>query len=191
MTTNQQKELELAHLEKALKLLGFKDYFIIDKDGESPDFLIEINGETIGVEVTSVYREFVDGNSAKTQSDLPEITENAVRIYNDNGGIPLVFGFSFNGKVAVSSRKKTAHKLGVFLYEYTRKYFPEGIDTIRQIDVNQTNDDSLSLVSSVFAQPTDSTTAVGFVVSGFKTIPVVDAILEKAVRKKGSSFAKI
>jgi len=189
MTTNTKKESELAHLEKALKLLGIKDYSVIDKDGESPDFIIEINGEIIGVEVTGIYRNLVDGNSAKTQSDLPTITDEAVRIYNDNGGIPLVFGFSFNGKVAVKNRKVTAQKIGLFLCKYTKKHFPKGIDTIQQINVNQDND-GFSLVSSVFAQPTDSATAVGFTVSGFDSISVQDSVLEKALRKKETLLQK-
>lgn len=184
MTTNRQKELELAHLEKALKLDGVRNYSIIDKDGESPDFLINIAREIIGIEVTSIYRDFDDGNSAKVQSDLPIITEEAVKAYNDKGGIPLVFGFSYDGKVAVSSRKSIAQKLGVFLYEYTKKNFSSGIDTIQQINVKQESDESFSLVSSVFAQPTDHATAVGFTVSGFDSVPVVDSMIEEAVRKK-------
>jgi len=190
MTTNTQKKSELAHLEKALKLLGIKDYSVIDKDGEKPDFIVEINGEVIGVEVTGIYRDLVDGNSAKTQSDLPTITEEAVRIYNDNGGIPLVFGFSFNGKVAVKNRKKTARKIGLFLCEYTKKHFPKGIDTIQQINVNQKNDKSFSLVSSIFVQPTDNASAVGFTVSGFNSISAQDSILEKAVRIKEARLQK-
>jgi len=189
MTTNTQKKSELAHLEKALKLLGIKDYSVIDKDGESPDFIIEINGEIIGVEVTGIYRDLDDGNSAKTQSDLPTITDEAVRIYNDNGGIPLVFSFSFNGKVAVKNRKVTAQKIGLFLCKYTKKYFPKGIDTIQQINVNQNNDE-FSLVSSVFAQPTDSAAAVGFTVSGFDSISAQDSVLEKALRKKEALLQK-
>ena len=189
MTTNTQKESELAHLEKTLELLGIKDYSVIDKDGESPDFIIEINGEIIGVEVTGIYRDLVDGNSAKTQSDLLAITDEAVRIYNDNGGIPLVFGFSFNGKVAVKNRKVTAKKIGLFLCKYTKEHFPKGIDTIQQIRINQNNDE-FSLVRSVFAQPTDSATAVGLTVSGFDSISAQDSDLEKALRKKETLLQK-
>jgi len=190
MTTNTQKKSELAHLEKALKLLGIKDYSIIDKNGESPDFIIKINGEVIGVEVTGVYRDLVDGNSAKTQSDLPTITKEAVRIYNDKGGVPLVFCFSFNGNEAVRNRSETAQKIGLFLYKYTKKHFPKGINTIQQININKKNDVSLSLVTSVFAQPTDNATAVGFTVSGFNSISAEDSILEKAVRKKEALLQK-
>lgn len=184
MRISRQKKLELAHLEKALTLIGARDYSVVDKDGESPDFLIDIAGELIGVEVTSIYRDFSNGNSAKAQSDLPAITEEAVKTYNDKGGIPLVFGFSYDGKVAVSPRKDMAQKLGVFLYEYTKKSFPQGIDATQQIYVKQENDESLSFVKSVFAQPTDHATAIGFSVSGYDSVPVVDSMIAEAVRKK-------
>ena len=191
MTTTRQKDLELAHLEKALKLNGVRNYSIIDKDGESPDFLINIAGEIIGIEVTSIYRDFDDGNSAKAQSDLPVITEEAVKAYNAKGGIPLVFSFSYDGKVAVSSRKSIAQELGELLYEYTKKNFSSGIDTIQQINVTQESDGSLSFVSSVFVQPTDHATAVGGItVSGFDTVPLVDSMIEEAVRKKEKLLPK-
>jgi len=89
MTTSLQKDMELAQLEKALNLGGINDYSILDKDGESPDFLIDLAGERIGVEVTSIYRELNGEKSAKTESDLPVITEEAVKAYNAQGGAPL------------------------------------------------------------------------------------------------------
>ena len=162
MTAHQQKESELAHLENALQLLRFSSYLVSDKDGESPDFLIEIDGQEIGVEVTSVYRNLGNSNSAKTQSDLPVIVENAVKIYNRKGGIPLVFGFSFDGKSDVNSRTEFSQMLGDFLYEYISEHFPDGIRIIQEININLP-----SLSCSVFAQPTDQTTSVGFTVSGF------------------------
>ncbi len=184
MTTSRQKELELKHLQNALKLAGVTDYLIIDKDGESPDFLIDISGEVIGVEVTSIYRNFGDGNSAKTESDLPVITEEAVKIYNKKGGVPVVFGFSFDGNIAVRSRREIANKIGDFLYEYMNKHFPQGITAIEKINVDNQDNESFNLIRAIFAQPTDHSAAVGFTVSGFNPLPVVEFIIKEAVRKK-------
>ena len=190
MTTDWQKEQELAHLEKALYLYGIKNYFLIDKSGESPDFLVNIEGEIIGIEVTRIYRDFDNGNSAKAQSDLPFITEEAVTIYNRKGGIPLVFGFGYDGNVAVKCRKGIAEKLGIFLYEYTKDNFPRGIDTIHQIHLNQTSDKSLSFITSVFAQPTSNSTSVGFTASGFGSIQIAISAIETVVRKKEALLSK-
>lgn len=184
MTTSQQKELELAHLVKALKLLGFMDYSIIDKDSESPDFLIKLNGQTIGVEVTNIYRDLTDGNSAKTQSDLPIITEESINIYNNKGGIPLVFYFSFNGNVVAANRREIIKNLADFLYEYTKMYFPEGVDTIQEININQTNKESLFIINSIFVQQTDSATAVSITVSVFDSAPAEPSVIERTLRKK-------
>ena len=190
MTTTEKKEKELAHLEKALKLCGAIDYAIIDKDGESPDFLIKINGEIIGIEVTCIYRDFNIGNSAKAESDLQYITAESVKIYNDKGGVPLVFGFGYDGNVAVSSRRRIAQELGVFLYEHTRQYFPQGTDIIRKIYIEQRSNELRSLVTAVFAQPTTGTTAVGFTVSGFDSVQVLDSLIKEKVRKKEAYLSK-
>jgi hypothetical protein len=183
MTINRQKDSELAHLEKALNLLGFKHYSIIDKDGESPDFLIELAGETIGIEVTSIYRKLVNRNSAKTQSDIPVIVDDALEIYSKMGGIPLEFAFSFDGQSVTTNRKRTAQHLGTFLYEYVKHAFPKGIDTIQKIKI-QESDEPLSLIRSVYIKPTDGAIAVGFSVSVFNSVQADGTIIEEALRKK-------
>lgn len=181
---HQQKESELTHLEKALQLLRFSSYLVSDKDGESPDFLIEIDGQEIGVEVTSVYRNIGNSNSAKTQSDLPVIVENAVKIYNRKGGIPLVFGFSFDGRSDINNRKESSQMLGDFLYEYISEHFPDGRLSIQEINIKLP-----SLACSVFAQPTDQTTSDGFTVSGFDSMRATNTVIEEAIRKKEKLLA--
>lgn len=190
MTTNPQKDMELAQLEKALNLGGIKDYSILDKDGESPDFLIDIAGEIVGIEVTSIHRDLNGEKSAKTESDLPVITEEAVKAYNAQGGVPLVFGFAYDGKVTVPSRKRAAQMLGTFLYEYTTRNFQNGIKDIQTITVKREENDSLAFLNFVVAQPTDHAEAVGFTVSGFNSIEVADAMVEEAIRNKEKLLSK-
>lgn len=186
ITVNQQKKKsELAHLEMALQLLRFS-YLVTDKDGESPDFLIEIDGQEIGVEVTSVYRNLGNGNSAKTQSALPGIGENAVKIYNRKGGIPLVFGFSFDGVSDINRYTESSQMLGDFLYEYISEHFPHGIPSSQEINIKLP-----SLACSVFAQSTDQTTSVeGFTVSGFDSMQASSFVIREAIRKKEKLLAK-
>ncbi len=190
MLISEKKKQELAHLEKALNLLQFQDYSITEKDRESPDFLIEISGRPIGVEVTSIYRDLGDDNAAKTQSDIPIIVENAVQTYNDKGGTPLVFAFNFDGTIAISNRNKFAIELGDFLYEYTRKHFSDGIDSIRNISLDKTNYNLSPFVRSIFAKPTKKSASVGFETSGFDSVIVVNSILENALRKKETLLPK-
>ena len=44
-----QKEEEFQQLEKAFKLLDITNYEVIEKDKESPDFIVEISGQRIGI----------------------------------------------------------------------------------------------------------------------------------------------
>ncbi|WNB74451.1 hypothetical protein [Methylomonas koyamae] len=184
MTAHQKKNSELTHLEKALQLLHFSEYQLLDKDGESPDFLININGKEIGVEVTNIYRNLGNSNSAKTQSDLPVIAENAVKIYSSKGGIPLAFGFSYNEISDVNSRRELSQILGDFLFEHISKHFPKGVRNIQEINIK-----TPSIACSVFAQPTDQKTSVCFTVSAFNSKFATGAILEKAIRKKEKLLA--
>ena len=179
MTRIHQKETELYYLRKALNLLNCNDYCIYDSNGESPDFIIEIGNKKIGVEVTSIYRYLGCGNSAKTQSDLSFIVDKAVEIYNGKNGIPLVFGFAFDGRSAISNRSTLYQELGELIYEYTEKHWPDGINDIKKIDGKFT-----SFVNTIFAQPTDNADSVGFVVSSFDSEAVNNAALEKILRKK-------
>jgi hypothetical protein len=183
MTVHEQKGAELAHLEKALKLLQFGNYIILDKNGESPDFLIEINGKEIGIEVTRIYRNLGNSNSAKIQSDLPIVVKDAVKIYNKKRGIPLEFGFSFDGGLNVNNRGQSAQILGEFLYEYISKNFPNGIHNIEEIIIP-------SLACLVFAKPINQTTSVGFTVSKFNSMQATSSLIEEAIRKKEKLLAK-
>lgn len=185
MTTEEQKKSELVHLKKALNLLGITDYSIIDKDNESPDFLIEIAGNKIGVEVTCLFRDLGNGNSAKVQADLPKIAEESVEIYNTKNGIPLIFAFGINGKVAPSnSRKVVAWNLACFLYEYTNKNFQRGVDQNQDIKLEKADKERFPFLNFVMVQATDKSKSFGFVVSGFNTVSVVESRLEETLRKK-------
>lgn len=183
MTTSTQKQREEKHLIKTLVQLGVTDYSILDKDGESPDFLVDIAGQTTGIEVTDIYREFSEGNAAKTQSDLPEIVKLAVDQYSQQGGKPLNFGFCFNGREAVGNRKKIAKKIGDFLYQYIRDHFPDGLMSTQEIDFDKIGY-PMPLISLIVMEPSNSTTATGFTLSGFDSMAAPEIIIEKAIRKK-------
>jgi len=112
VTTNNQKERELVQLKKAFRLLEITNYEVIDSENESPDFLVNIDGNLIGIEVTEIYREFVDGNAAKTESDLGIIVEEAIKIYNEKKGVSFSFSFGFNGNIAVKIEERFQVNLG-------------------------------------------------------------------------------
>jgi hypothetical protein len=184
MTIRRQKDIELAQLEKTLKLLDIRQYEIIDKDNESPDFILKINGQSVGIEVTEIYRKLGASNSAKTESDLPIIVEESIKIYNKKGGTPFVFGISFNGKAAVENRKSVCRDLGEFLYGYSKNFLQNHSLEIQNIVIDREKHPSLDLISAIFAKATENSSAVGFTVSGFDSVPVENTALESTVHKK-------
>lgn len=185
MTTEAQKSSELVHLEKAFRLLGITDYSIIDKENESPDFLVEILGKIIGVEVTCLYRDLDKGNSAKVQSDLPKIVEDTINFYNKKNGFPFVFAFGFDGKLAINNtRNEIAKKLGNFLYEYTKRHFPYGTNQYQDIVFRHADREIFPFLNFIMVQPTDKPKSLGFLVSGFNSMPASESILEETIRKK-------
>lgn len=190
MTTNHQKSRELAQLQKALSLIGIASYCIIEEDRESPDFILEIDNKTIGIEVTELYRNLGVGNSAKTESDLPIIVEEALKVYDKMGGIPLAFWACFDGKTAVARRKAMYQELGEALYNYTSNDLTNGISTMQRMKPNINKYPLLSSVNEVFVLPTDSTSSVGSVVSGFNSILIDDNYLETTLNKKEALLSK-
>ncbi len=188
MTTNEQKKTELAHLKKAFNLLNIQNYSIVDQEGESPDFLIEICNQTKGVEVTDLYRKFSEGNAAKTQSDLPKIVKETIHIYNQKNGMPLTFSFYFNGKKAVNNRRETARKLGDYLYEYTQYHFPNGVESMEEISFDEPS--SFPIITLITISPTNEAIASGITFSGFNSIPVTETIIKETIDKKEKLLPK-
>ncbi len=181
---NSKKEKELLQLVKTFDLLQLLNYSIIDAENETPDIIVAIGSDTIGVEITSLYRESDNGNSAKTQSDIPIIVEDSVHVYNQKGGFPITFGFGFDGKVSINNRNRFADKLGQFLYDYIRSNYPNGIDSIVEIDVSKFEGEGKQILSHIVAESNSSQKAIGFTTSGFDSSAVNKLIVEEALRKK-------
>ncbi len=185
MTTSNQKKNELEQLKKLLVLLHINNYVV--EEMESPDFIVNIGGENIGVEVTELYRDFANGNSAKTESDLPRIVEGAVKLYNKKGGIPYSFVISFNGEAAVARRNDVYKELGECLYQYSVNYLGDDNFANKEIapDVNQFP--SLTIVNSIHAQKINKT-SVGIVVSSFSTVDVKRDLITSTIASKAEKL---
>jgi hypothetical protein len=179
-----KKEKELAQLEKAFGLLGIGNYEIIDKDNESPDFIVNIGGKYIGIEVTEIHRKLGAGNSAKAEADLPIIIEESIRIYNQKGGVPFAFGIIVNGTIAVEKRKSVCHALGEFLFDYSSNFLQSQSPDIHKIIIDIDKYPLLVSINEIFAQSINSADAVGFAVTSFDSIPVDNNALESAICKK-------
>jgi hypothetical protein len=184
MTTNSQKESEKIHLEKALNLAGILNYTLVDKDGESPDFLIEIDDEVIGIEVTQIYRRLNAGNAIKAERDNKDVRKQAIKIYNEKGGIPVIFYFVCDGRASIVDKKDAAKKLGVFIYEYMMNNFPNGIINRQEIDLKKASDDLLSFINFIHVVPTNDKQATDSLFSTFDTKELTDLEIEETVRKK-------
>lgn len=176
--------MELEQLQKALTLLNIKDYIVLDKENESPDFIVKIGCKNVGIEVTEVYREFAEGNSAKTESDLPTIVEEAIQLYNENGGIPYAFVFAFNGEESVVRRKDFIKELSEFLYKYVANNLANGNRDIIEIspDVNQFP--LLAILNRIHAQKINNAVAVGSTVSGYGTVNIHKNIITSVISSK-------
>lgn len=184
MTMRRQKDIELDQLEKALQLLDIRKYEIIDKNNESPDFIVNINGQFVGVEVTEVYRDIGSCNSAKTEADLPIIVEESIKIYNKKGGVPFVFCISFDGKSVVENRKSICRDLGEYLYSYSKTYLQIDSPVIQNVVIDREKFPSLDMISAIYAKETNNLSAVGFTVSSFDSIPIENIILESTILRK-------
>lgn len=182
MRTSHQKERELEQLEKAFKILGIT-YEIIEKDKESPDFIVKIDGQFIGVEITEFYRDLGYGKSAKTESDLPIIVEESMKIYNQKKGIPFTFGVGFNGTVAVKNRSDISRDLAEFLFEQTKQLSSQSYE-LHNIIPDKIKYPSLHIINSIIAKRIDNENAVGFLTSSFNSIQVELNVLEFVIQKK-------
>lgn len=192
MTTIQQKDRELKQLDQAFTLLGITNYKILEKDKESPDFIVRMDSQDIGVEVTEHYRDLGDAKSAKTQSDLPKIVKEAIEKYNQKEGEPMAFGFAFNGNIAVKNRKSIACELGQFLYEHYEhsKPLPNQSSKVDSIIPDKIKYPSLRIIHSICAKRIDDTNAVGFITSVFDSIQVEQSALESRIQEKAVLLSK-
>jgi hypothetical protein len=183
MTTSNQKDRELKQIKKAFNLLGVR-YSEIEKDKESPDFIVEIDGNLTGIEVTEIYPNLGDGNSAKTQSDLPKIYKEAVKIYSQENGEPYQFGFAFNGNAAVRNRSCTARELAVCLLEQTKE-LPDQLAESHTFTPDLTKYPSLHPIDFIYAKKIDGLVSMaGIMSSVFNPVQLGLNEVESAIQKK-------
>jgi hypothetical protein len=188
MTTNNQKQKEMEQLEKALTLLE-KKYVILDKENESPDFIVKIKNKQVGIEITELYREFTNGNSAKIESDLPIIIEESIKYYNKKDGIPYLFAVMFNGEVSPERRKDVIKQLGEFLYQYSCEYLVDNDLYIKEIVVDVKKFPLLSIINGIHAQQINHTEAMGLPVSGFGSNNVTESNLQSIIKSKAKKLS--
>jgi len=190
MTTSNQKNTELEQLESFLRFLGIKDYQLIDKKNESPDFILMIEGEKIGVEVTEIYRKYTNGNSAKVESDLPKIVEGAVRLYNEKKGLPCSFGVGFYGEKAVTRKKDVIKELGEFLYQLSVDNLNINDSEIKEIKPDINKFPLLSIVSSIHVKKINNTVSSGFTTSIFGAVNMEGNELRGTIESKAKKINK-
>lgn len=188
MTRSIQKTKELEQLKKAFKLLGIRNYDILG-DNESPDFIVSIDGQTIGIEVTELYNDLTDSNSAKTESNLPKIIKKALKIYNDKHGAPFSFGFGFNGNIGVINTKYISTELGECLLEEAKRITNQLFGLYKFIP-NKTKYPSLHIIEFIYVQKVDTENADGFVTSTFSSVQVELSALISKIEEKADLLSK-
>ena len=134
MTRNLQKEKEKEQFEAVLKSLNIN--CTIDKQNESPDFEITIEGRKTGVEITEVYRDLGHQNAAETQSNIRYVCKKAADLYNQKQGLPISFSLTFDGGIPVSDRKRLALALADFLLDSVKKENITEITTARKLPID-------------------------------------------------------
>jgi hypothetical protein len=86
---------------------------------EAPDFLLDVGGRSVGLEVTELFVGAKGGQSEPKASEsiVDRIVADARRRYEKRGGRPLhvSFGFSPNADFRLLSRDNTAEALATFL----------------------------------------------------------------------------
>ena len=180
-----KKEKELSQLCKALSLIEGLEYTFIDKAGESPDFLLNCNGDTLGVELINIFQELGNGNAAKTQSDLPKIGEDAVSYYDQLGGQPTNFHFCFQGSESIScSRRKFSEALGKWLFDTLSLKSPNTIESSLELDLTNLTSELKKIISLIMLHPSNGSESSSVTFSMFRTKPINSSILEQVIRKK-------
>ena len=116
---NRKKEREAYFVGMFFHFTGLSGRVIEER--EAPDFILEIEGKTVGLEVTEVFIRD-DGSplgpKAK-ESVVARIVEGARRLYEEAGGKPLhvSLGFSSSTYIQTVNRNQTAAAVANFLLE--------------------------------------------------------------------------
>lgn len=189
MTTVEQKNKEMEQLKILLRHLNIKNYHLIDKNNESPDFILTIEAEKIGVEVTEIYRKYTNGNSAKLESDLPKVVKGAVRLYNEKKGLPCSFAIGFDGEKPITRKRDVTQELGKFLY-HSIESLNINDSEIKEIkpDINQFP--LLSNVRLIHVQKINNTVSSGSTFSTFGSVDVENNELRKTIESKAKKINK-
>lgn len=145
-----KKSEELAFIESFLKVTGWPAE-IVDKDRESPDFLIKLDGKSIGVEITKIFISSGPDNLQARESRGARIISKAQQNYRAMGGEPVdvkvifhpgynVFDLPIDVTAAALSSlvKETNLELWqevTFKYADLEKYLPKEISYVRVLRV--------------------------------------------------------
>lgn len=115
----RKKDRERGFVSAFLKLSNLPARILEER--EAPDFILEVEGRSVGLEVTEVFRGSNGGpeQPRQTESVINEIILRARRVYEDRGGKPLhvSIGFHSRGEMRHVSRTEAADKLATFLLE--------------------------------------------------------------------------
>jgi len=190
MTTSKQKQRELYFLEIAFRLLKIDNYSILDANGESPDFIVGIDGHEIGVEVVEIPRPLQKHCSAKTQADLPWIANRVVEILNEREAPASVLFIGFNGNAAVGKRDIAASELAAYIYENSKASSAEQVFDLFRLTPNIERHPALSFVRYVDIQSADGARSSFVILSGFDSIPLGLDVLKKAIDTKAVRLQK-
>jgi hypothetical protein len=184
-----QKDKEFSQLKKTLNLLNLSAYHMLNVDSECPDFIVNIEGIEVGIELTEIYRTSSNENSAKAQSDVPKILYKAVALYNKKCGDPYYFLFGINGDIIPKNPNCISSELAEFLLHYSDYSFPER-DASIEINIDLSNYPSLSFITAIQAQKTEGIISACSFVSNFGSVEVEDYLLAEKIEKKSKLINK-
>jgi len=91
----RKKSKEQAYVRSFLRI-GEIPARVLDDNREAPDFLLEVDGRLVGLEVTEVFvREHPRASTKAAESVVDEIIDRAWRVYTARGGKALQVGLQF------------------------------------------------------------------------------------------------
>jgi len=118
-TARSKKVREQGFLQAFLHIEGLPAK-ILDAGRESPDFLLEIEGRRVGLEVTEVFvGEHPRASTKAAESIVDEIIERAKRAYEGRGGklLQVTLRFASRADMRNVNRIKAADAIANFLFE--------------------------------------------------------------------------
>ena len=187
MTRESQKEEERSHLAKAMCLLDMP-YQIISEQ-EPPDFVVQVGSNTIGIEITKSYRNFSDGgNSAKQEHLLKEITENAIQIFEKNGGPNMCFAISYDGNRCIKNNKEFTKQLANYLMNYCQTEENQHKALPHSIPLQFSDCQELVPINNIHLGLSQINKPYGFAVSSFNTAVIDQSTIETQVLQKSSDI---